>query len=101
MSCEKQTPPIKRAEQFGQREASTPALPLTFGTGGLRIGPKVVDRRFSIRLASGMGLLALLDAQLPSDVRTRADRDNELNCCVRCGFVLQPFDIHPSVFGVE
>ena len=68
---------------------------------GLCIDLQAVNCRFSLRLAGGMGLLAFLDAPLPSDVRPRADRDNELNCGVRCGFVLQPFDTCASALGVE
>ncbi len=68
---------------------------------GLRIDLQAVSCRLSCRLAGGMGLLAFLDAPLPSDVRPRADRDNELDCVVRCGFVLQPFDTCALALGVE
>jgi|688.fasta_scaffold65157_6 hypothetical protein len=62
---------------------------------------QAVNRHISLGLAGGMGLLAFLDASLPSDVRLGADRDNELNCGVRCGFLLQPFDFGASALGVE
>lgn len=72
-----------------------------FGKEGLRIGSQVVDRCLSIRLAGRVGLLACLDAPLPSHVYPRDNRDNMLDCRVCFGFLHQPFGTHTSFLDVE
>ena len=59
-----------------------------FGKRGLRFDSEVVDCRVYLGLAGRMGLLAFLDAPIPSYICPRADRDNKLDCCVRRGVLL-------------
>ncbi len=60
----------------------------SFGKRGLRFASEVVDSRFSPGVAGCMGLLAYLHEPIPSNVRTCADCDNELDCCIRRSVVL-------------
>ena len=58
----------------------------------------MVDCSFTPWLAGGMGFLALVNISASSDIYSRVDRDNKLDCRIRCGVVLQPFDSRATVF---